>query len=166
MGLPCPRLCPRLWPRLWPVLRPKPAISEMPSIICAGLLAIIAALDFTVDTTSLIHEFDASTLETVGAPSKGHTSLINTLALSSDRVLLVSTSYDHTIKLWAFESRQLLASFDVKSLTFTIVLSPDSRQLAYTNWNDCNIYICNIPANILASIGLAEEPQPSVCIPR
>jgi WD40 repeat protein len=87
--------------------------------------------------------------------------LINTLALSSDRVLLVSTSYDHTIKLWAFESRQLLASFDVKSLTFTIVLSPDSRQLAYTNWNDCNIYICNIPANILANIGLAEEPQPS-----
>jgi WD40 repeat protein len=98
--------------------------------------------------------------------SKGHTHTICGLALSSDRVLLVSSSFDNTIKLWAFGSRQLLASFDVESWTFAIALSPDSRQLAYTNWNDCNIYICNISANILDSIGLAKEPQPSVCIHR
>ncbi|KAG1813985.1 uncharacterized protein BJ212DRAFT_1514841 [Suillus subaureus] len=88
----------------------------------------------------MIYEFDALTLKTVGAPFKGHT--------------------HDTIKLQAFESRQPLASFDVK-YPFYLILLPVSRQLAYTSWNDCNIYICNIPADILASIGLAEEPQPS-----
>ncbi|KAG1886137.1 WD40-repeat-containing domain protein [Suillus subluteus] len=85
---------------------------------------------------------------------------INGLALSSDCVLLAGSSYD-TIKLWTFQSRQFLASFDVQNTSFTIVLSPDSRQLAYTLMNDTKIYIWNIPANILASIGLAEELQPS-----
>jgi WD40 repeat protein len=126
--------------------------------------SIVATFDLTADAT--IYEFDALTLETVGAPFKGHTHIINNLALSSDRVLLVSSSYDKTIKLWTFESRQLLASFDIESPILTLVLSPNSRQLAYKNWDDCNINIYNIPAIILASIGLAEEPQPtSVCIP-
>ncbi|KAG2073591.1 WD40 repeat-like protein [Suillus decipiens] len=107
-----------------------------------------------------ISEFGASTLKTVGAPFKGHTNIIRDLALSPDCILLASSSSDDTIKLWAFESRQLLASFDVKS-PWNLVLSPDSRQLAYTTLIDTNIYICNIPANILTSIGLAEEPQPS-----
>ncbi|KAG2740510.1 YVTN repeat-like/Quino protein amine dehydrogenase [Suillus brevipes Sb2] len=96
-----------------------------------------------------ISEFDASTLKTVGAPFK-HTSTIHGLALSSDCVFLASSSYS-TIKLWAFESRQLLASFNVKS-PVTLVLSPDSRQLAYTIFDDAKIHICDIPANILASI--------------
>ncbi|KAG1813977.1 uncharacterized protein BJ212DRAFT_386335 [Suillus subaureus] len=94
------------------------------------------------------------------APLKGHTIVISGLALSSDCALLASSSYDRTIKLWAFKSRQLLASFDVES-PHALVLSPDSRQLAYTLMNNGNIYICNIPAGILASIGLAEESQSS-----
>ncbi|KAG2351020.1 prolyl oligopeptidase [Suillus weaverae] len=123
--------------------------------------SIVAPFTFTDDYPTTIYEFDASTLKTVGAPFK-HTSNINSLALSSDCTLLASSSFDNTIKLWAFESRQLLASFDIKS-PITLVLSPDSRQLAYTTCDDTKIYICNIPANILASIG---QPQPSVCIPR
>jgi WD40 repeat protein len=107
------------------------------------------------DLPTMIHEFDASTLKTVGAPFK-HTSSIGGLALSFDCALLASFS-DRTIKLWAFESRQLLASFDVESPR-TLVLSPDSRQLAYTSFHDAKIHICDIPANILASIE-------SVCIP-
>ncbi|KAG2751860.1 hypothetical protein P692DRAFT_20872094 [Suillus brevipes Sb2] len=40
--------------------------------------------------------------------------IITGLALSADYyVLLPSASDDDTIKLWSFESRQLLASFDV-----------------------------------------------------
>ncbi|KIK37294.1 hypothetical protein CY34DRAFT_63223, partial [Suillus luteus UH-Slu-Lm8-n1] len=59
-----------------------------------------------------IYEFDALTLEIVGAPFEGHTHYISGLALSFDCALLVSASrHDKTIKLWAFESRQLLASF-------------------------------------------------------
>jgi WD40 repeat protein len=105
---------------------------------------------------TMIYEFDASTLKTVGAPFK-HTHPIDGLALSSDCVLLASCCKS-TIKLWAFESRQLLASFDVE-YPFNLVLSPDSRQLAYTTLNEAKIYVCNIPANILASIE-------SVCIHR
>ncbi|KIK41657.1 hypothetical protein CY34DRAFT_805817 [Suillus luteus UH-Slu-Lm8-n1] len=96
-----------------------------------------------------IYEFDALTLKTVGAPFK-HTPSIWSLAFSSDCVLLASSSY-HTIKLWAFESRQLLVSFHVES-SFTLLLSPDSRQLAHTSLDDAKVHIYDIPANILASI--------------
>ncbi|KAG1814017.1 quinon protein alcohol dehydrogenase-like superfamily [Suillus subaureus] len=131
------------------------AASTLPVFWTTKDKSIIAA-----DGTRTIHEFDASTLKTVGAPFKEHPGPIMGLALSSDCVLLVSSSLDQTIKLWSFQSRQLLASFDVQNIVQSFTFSPDSRQLAYTNFNDCNIYICNIPANVLASIGLAEEPQP------
>ncbi|OAX30529.1 hypothetical protein K503DRAFT_870977, partial [Rhizopogon vinicolor AM-OR11-026] len=69
------------------------------------------------------------------------------------------SSHDHTIKLWAFESRQLLASFDqLKRATYPqIVLSPDSRQLAYTTSEQPlnKIHICDIPLEILAGIWAA-----------
>jgi WD40 repeat protein len=119
--------------------------------------SIVTAFTLTDDDPTMIYECDASTLKTVGAPFKGHTSTISCLALSSDCVLLASSSY-RTIKLWAFESRQLLASFNVKS-PITLVLSPDSRQLACTCMDDTKIHIYDIPANILTSIE-------SVCIPR
>jgi WD40 repeat protein len=129
--------------------------SDLPIFWTTKDKSIITAFNFTDDFPRMIYEFDASTLKTVGAPFK-HTFIITGLALSSDCVLLASSYYDNTIKLWAFESRQLLASFDVES-PGTLVLSPDSRQLAYTTWNEAKIYVCNIPANIIASIE-------SVCI--
>ncbi|KAG2073673.1 WD40 repeat-like protein [Suillus decipiens] len=138
-------------------------ISPVPVFWTTNNKSIVAAFTDDADdpratTTRTIYEFDASTLKIVGAPFKGHTRVITGLALSPDCVLLVSSSYDNTIKLWSFESRQLLASFDVKSPR-NLVLSPVSCQLAYTTWHETKIYICNIPANILASIGLAEELQ-------
>ncbi|KAG1766359.1 hypothetical protein EV702DRAFT_1204148 [Suillus placidus] len=111
-----------------------------------------SALDLE-NYTNTIYEFDAVTLKIVGAPFKGHTKHISGLALSFDDALLVTASYsDNTIKLWAFESRQLLASFDVQNLYFPLVLSPDSRQLVYTTStkDDHKIYICNTPPDILA----------------
>ncbi|KAG1779561.1 hypothetical protein EV702DRAFT_1194942 [Suillus placidus] len=126
-----------------------------PTVFWTKNKSIVAPFTFTDDPVSMIYEFDASTLKTVGAPFN-HISPIDGLALSSDCVLLASSSYD-TTKLWAFESRQLLASFDI-DFPVTLVLSPDSRQLAYTSLGDTKISICNIPANILASIG---QPQPS-----
>jgi WD40 repeat protein len=100
-----------------------------------------------------IHEFDSSTLETVGAPFEGHTHGIADLALSFDGALFASTSHDDTIKLWSFESRQLLASFYVRDPKI-IIFSPDTRQLTYTKPDDDDnykLYICNIPPEILAN---------------
>jgi WD40 repeat protein len=73
---------------------------------------IIVAVCFTEgdnDHTKTICEFDSSTLETVGTSFDGHTYHVTGLALSNDSTLLASASFDG-IKLWAFESRQLLAS--------------------------------------------------------
>ncbi|OJA15167.1 hypothetical protein AZE42_10079 [Rhizopogon vesiculosus] len=75
---------------------------------------ILAAFNFDDLAATTIYEFDASTLETVGTPFEGHTKVINGVALSFDGGLLASASGDHTIRLWAFESRQLLASFVVR----------------------------------------------------
>lgn len=102
-----------------------------------------------------IHEYDSSTLETVGALFKDFNrkglnlgSPITSLALSLDCTLLASASSninnfeDNSIKLWAFTSRQLLASFNVQSVNCLIV-SPDLRQLVYTTRGD-KIYLCDI----------------------
>jgi WD40 repeat protein len=133
---------------------------------------ILAAFNFNIniededDYAKTIYEFDASTLETVGTPFEGHTSLVTGLALSFDGTLLASSSLDDTIKLWAFESRQLLASFDVHNPS-NLILSPDSRKLAYTTftkvlspvspgpgytttYKDHEICICDTPPDILA----------------
>ncbi|KAG2052695.1 WD40 repeat-like protein [Suillus hirtellus] len=116
----------------------------------------ITTLFSSLDDDMSIYEYDASTLKTVGDSFQGHTDLIRNLALSFDCLLLASASDDNTIKLWSFESRQLLASFDVQA-PYTLILSPDSHQLAYTTFDEARIYVCDIPANIFASIGLAKE---------
>jgi WD40 repeat protein len=112
---------------------------------------ILTAFTFTADAAWTIYEFDASTLETVGTSFEGHTRTIESLALSFDCALLASASYDCTIKLWAFESRQLLASFGTYNI-HTLIFSPNSRQLAYTTYNkdDYKIYVCNTPPDVLA----------------
>jgi WD40 repeat protein len=127
------------------------------TILAAFTLEVLDDSEPVAATT--ICEFDASTLETLGAPFQGHTKVIRGLALSFDGALLASTSEDNTIKLWAFESRQLLASLQVLNPRI-LALSPDSNQLAYTTHK--YIIIFNLPPGILSSIGLA--PEASVCI--
>ncbi|KAG2069341.1 WD40 repeat-like protein [Suillus decipiens] len=119
---------------------------------------IVASFTFTLDDATTIYEFNALTLETVGAPFEAHTKIVRGLALSLDSALLASAADDNTIKLWAFESRQLLASFNVRTPE-TLILSPDSSQLAYTT--GCKIHICNTPLDVLASIGRALEARGS-----
>jgi WD40 repeat protein len=113
---------------------------------------ILAAFSLTKGVPAkTVYEFDASTLETVGTPFQGHTDLVTGLALSFRGALLASSSEDDTIKLWDCESRQLLASFDVQNPR-VLVLSPNSRQLAYKadTKDGCNIYICDTPPDVLA----------------
>ena len=127
--------------------------------------SIVAAFSFEDDFRNpmKIYEFDGSTLETVSAPFEGQTSDIIGLALSFDCAFLASASYyGYVIKLWAFESRQLLASFDVHKPR-TLILSPNSRQLTYTTFDPSRIHICDIPPDILARIW-PEQATCSVCI--
>ncbi|KAG2145776.1 hypothetical protein DEU56DRAFT_910060 [Suillus clintonianus] len=119
---------------------------------------IIAAFSFTDGPARSIYEFDASTLETIGTPFEGHTMVLAGLALSSDGDLLISACYE-TIKIWAFDSRHLLASFDVLP-PHSLTLSPDSRQLAYTSGSE--IYIYNTPAEILAQASTGAHKKSSL----
>ena len=82
-------------------------------------------------------------------------------AVKSQCALIASASFDHTIKLWAFDSRQLLASFDAHKPS-TLILSPNSRQLAYTTFGPSRIHICDIPPNTLSRIW-PEQATRSVC---
>ncbi|OAX39024.1 WD40 repeat-like protein [Rhizopogon vinicolor AM-OR11-026] len=136
----------------------KRGYSPSPSVFWTNKGTILAAFRFTLDDEfpGTIYEFDPSTLDTVGAPFEGHTKYIHGLALSFDGALFASISWDNTIKLWALESHQLLASFDVLIPRY-IIFSPVSHQLAYATsaLEGCKIYICNIPPDILASIGPA-----------
>ncbi|OAX34020.1 WD40 repeat-like protein [Rhizopogon vinicolor AM-OR11-026] len=118
---------------------------------------ILAVFDFDDSFATTFYEFDSSTLETVGTPFRGHTSVIKCLALSSDGTLIASAAGDG-VRLWAFESRQLLALFQVTTANDVVVFSPDTQHLAYANYT--NVYICNIPPNILATIGLATKGHP------
>jgi hypothetical protein len=118
---------------------------------------IIAAFSFTTDDARTIYKFDASTLEPVGSPFEGHADAVRGLALSFDGTLLVSASRDYTIKLWGCESRQLFASFEVHN-PHILVLSPDSRQIAYTTYtkdeDDYKICICDTPLDVLAQASI------------
>jgi WD40 repeat protein len=138
------------------------------SVFWTNKETILAVFNFTtarnpesMDPAATIYEFDASTLETVGAPFEGHTDTVCGLALSFDGSLVASASEDDTIKLWAFESRQLLSSFHVQlGYRSLLILSPDSGQLTYTSGSD--IYICKIPPDILTSLGSATTELPTV----
>ncbi|KAJ8582856.1 WD40 repeat-like protein [Rhizopogon salebrosus TDB-379] len=129
------------------------------SVLWTNKDTILAVFGFiTEDSAATIYEFDASTLETVGAPFKGHTDVVRGLALSFDGALVASASYDCTIRLWAFESRQVLASFHVLNPDI-LIFSPNTHILTYTTRSDSNIYICSIPPNVLAGIEPATEEQ-------
>ncbi|KAG1752438.1 uncharacterized protein EDB91DRAFT_1243206 [Suillus paluster] len=94
---------------------------------------IVAALFYFTDRKSVtaIHEFDALTLGIVGPWAfEGRTSTINGLVLSFDGALLASAFKDKTIKLWAFESRQLLASFDANAPKNIDLLNSDATRRA------------------------------------
>ncbi|KAG1873743.1 hypothetical protein DFJ58DRAFT_759967 [Suillus subalutaceus] len=118
--------------------------------------------EYYYDEPKTIYEFDASTLQTVGAPFEGHIRGIHDLALSFDGAILAGACLS-TIKLWAFESRQLLASFDI-GILHHLIFSPNSHQLAYTIYpqTDLNIYICDIPPHILTTIQSTQEAQPNI----
>jgi len=104
-------------------------------------------------------------LDIIGTPFEGHSKTVRGLALSFDGALLPSASDNQTIKLWAFESRQRLASFHVLNPNI-LVFSSNTYQVAYTTryCDDHKIYICNTVPDILVSNGLAPNSLATVRI--
>jgi WD40 repeat protein len=125
------------------------------------ILAVFSFITDSKDPAATIYEFDASMLETVGAPFQGHTKVVCCLALSFDGALVASASHDNTIKLWAFASRQLIASFHVQfGYLSPLIFSPGSGQLTYASGS--SIFVCNVPPGILTSLGSATTGWPEV----
>ena len=128
---------------------------------------VLAAFTFADSSPTTICGFDASTLDldTVGAPFEGYSKTVLGLAFSFDDALLPSASDVQTIQLWAFESRQLLASFHVLNPDI-LVFSPNTYQVACTTRyrDDHKIYICNTPRDTLVTNGLASDVLATVRI--
>jgi U3 small nucleolar RNA-associated protein 21 len=62
----------------------------------------------------------------------GHAAPIHGLAMTALNDELVSASFDGTVKVWSFEERRLLHSFDVGAPVNQIVLNRDNNLLAAT----------------------------------
>ncbi|KAG2139194.1 uncharacterized protein EDB93DRAFT_1253125 [Suillus bovinus] len=124
-----------------------------------------------------IYEFDASTLETVGTPFKGHTEVTRGLAPPFDHALLASAAEDNTTPSSSGLSSPASSSPPLIRKPDILVLSPDSHQLAYTaytisyNRNNQKIYICDIPPEVLAQaydtqkISKAQQQLPAIAFP-
>jgi len=61
----------------------------------------------------------------------GHTELVASLAFSLDGTLLVSGSYDHTVKLWDIQTGGVVKTFCGHThYVFSVSISPDSTTIA------------------------------------
>ncbi|KAG2356951.1 quinon protein alcohol dehydrogenase-like superfamily, partial [Suillus spraguei] len=87
------------------------------------------------DIANTVYEFDATTLQTSGAPFEGHTKIVTGLALSFDGAILASASDDNTIKFWAFTSQMILTPVEMSDEYYqsdnitSIAYFPDGKQM-------------------------------------
>ncbi|GAX42837.1 protein kinase [Tolypothrix sp. NIES-4075] len=72
---------------------------------------------------------------------KGHTSMVQAIAISPDGQLIASGSNDNNIKLWQLTSGKLLRDFNRwfsghSSMVDSLAFSPDGKLLASGSWDD------------------------------
>lgn len=108
-------------------------------------------LAITKDATSEIQLWDLTTHQP-GAVLSGHNpndrgmTPITSVAFNADSTLLVSASYDQTIRLWDVTAAKELAKLDAGAGGPTVVVwSPDSSVLAWADLNGA-IHLVGIPA--------------------
>lgn len=83
---------------------------------------------------------------------RGHTDKVTSISLSSDGHLIVSASFDGTIRLWDTTTGQTVKNLPIKKMPlFAVSLSPDGQYIAYSYAanEDSSIYIWNLNSNCL-----------------
>ena len=60
---------------------------------------------------------------------KGHTSWINSIAISPDGKYIVSGSWDKTIKIWDFKTAECLNTLEGQNSVSSIAISPDGKYI-------------------------------------
>ncbi|OJA19072.1 hypothetical protein AZE42_03743, partial [Rhizopogon vesiculosus] len=76
-----------------------------------------------------IREWDTSTWKQVGNPWKGHTDLINAIAVDSTGTLAASASHDKHVRLWRLSDGQTIAIFKHSLLVCCVTFSVDSKRI-------------------------------------
>ena len=78
----------------------------------------------------------------------GHTSFINSLALSKNKNFIVSGSKDNTVKIWNIETENCIDTYNYTSNVKCVSISKNDTYIASTNGSD-EIHIWNINPNNL-----------------
>ncbi|KAG0701505.1 quinon protein alcohol dehydrogenase-like superfamily [Suillus ampliporus] len=78
-----------------------------------------------------IRIWDLETGEAFGAPLRGHTGSVQSIAISSDGSHIVSGSYDQTIRVWDAETGEVLGSplQGHTSSVMSVAISPDGNRI-------------------------------------
>ncbi len=63
----------------------------------------------------------------------GHTRCVNTVAFTPDGHMVVSTSVDHTVRVWDFATGTLVAFYALDSYAASIAVAFDNRIVVGTN---------------------------------
>ena len=81
---------------------------------------------------------------------RGHTDKVTSIALSPDGRVIVSASFDDTIRLWDSATGQTVEELSIKKMPlFAVSISPDGQYIAYSYAvdEDCSVYIWNLNKN-------------------
>ena len=65
----------------------------------------------------------------------GHDDVVSGLHLSADGSLLVTSSWDRTVKIWALPEGRLLKTLEHAAEVETVALSPDGTRIATATWD-------------------------------
>lgn len=78
----------------------------------------------------------------------GDMSIVRSLALTSDSKTLISGSADQTVRLWNFQTNQLMQTLQQDSPVWTVAVSPDQQTLV-SGSEDGNLKVWDLPTGKL-----------------